>query len=91
MAGYLASGKLLPDFPARYGGLFGKKNPIQANPNILIYHCLTWQEEMVRKELEKAKRPKRPPPARKTDWEVEYVKAMKVVDDKSWYQGRKLL
>ena len=37
------------------------------------------KSEQVRKELEKASRPKKPAPPRKTEWEVEMVTKMKVL------------
>jgi len=43
------------------------------------------KEEEIRKEMEKANRPKQKV-ERRTDYEVEFIKAMKVVDDKTWYQ-----
>ena len=36
------------------------------------------KSEQVRKELEKASRPKKPAPPKKTEWEVEMVTKMKV-------------
>jgi len=46
---------------------------------------LARQEAELRKEMEKANKPKREV-IRRTEWEVEYIKAMKVVEEKAWYQ-----
>jgi len=43
-------------------------------------------EEAVRKELEKANKPKRPVAPKKTEWEVEMIKAMKVTEDETYYK-----
>lgn len=44
------------------------------------------KSEQVRKELEKASRPKKAAPPRKTEWEVEMVTKMKVVGDETFYR-----
>ena len=43
------------------------------------------EEEARRAEL-KAALPKKPAAPRQTEWEVELIKGMKVVEDKAWYQ-----
>ena len=44
------------------------------------------EEEAERKAAEKAMKPKKPRPERKTDWVVIMVKGMKIAQEKTWYQ-----
>merc|ERR1712141_172315 len=44
------------------------------------------KSEAVRKELEKASRPKKPAPPKKTEWEVEMITKMKVMEDETYYK-----
>ena len=42
-------------------------------------------EEAVRKELEKANKPKRPVAPKKTEWEVEMIKGIKNIKDRNLF------
>jgi len=44
------------------------------------------KSEAVRKELEKASRPKKPAPPKKTEWEVEMITRMKVLEEETYYK-----
>jgi len=44
------------------------------------------EEEAARKMAEKEMRPKKPRPPKKTDYVVEMIKGMKLLEDKTWYQ-----
>jgi len=44
------------------------------------------KSEAVRKELEKASRPKKPAAPRQTEWEVEMITKMKVMEDETYYK-----
>merc|ERR1712223_2028077 len=43
-------------------------------------------EEAVRKELEKANRPQKPRAPKKTEWEAEMIKGMKVTEEETYYK-----
>lgn len=57
----------------------------ERNEQELELRRLQRSEEAARKEEEKANRPKKPAPPRKTEWVVEMIKGMKVREDKTWY------
>jgi len=57
----------------------------ERNEEELELRRLQRMEETARKEEEKANRPKKPAPVRRTEWAVEMIKGMKVREDKTWY------